>query len=237
MKQLYTGVAIKNISKTNIEQIKIQIPSLERQKEIVEYLEYNDKLIKNLEKEIENNKKQAQQFIRGIVKTSVDNEEEHLTQTDNEEEDLTKISENEDEYNYEEELTKTEEEHLTTTPENENEYNEEDLRKTPDNENEYNEDLRKTPDNEEKKLTTQTDDEEKHLTTQTTQTDDEKHLTQKTQTDDEEKHLTKITQTQTEDNEEKNMNCIFIITKGHRKNEKCGIKTKNNNTFCIKHTK
>jgi hypothetical protein len=226
MKQLYTGVAIKNISKTNIEQIKIQIPSLERQKEIVEYLEYNDKLIKNLEKEIENNKKQAQQFIRGIVKTSVDNEEEHLTQTDNEEEDLTKISENEDEYNYEEELTKTEEEHLTTTPENENEYNEEDLTKTPDNE--------------EKNLTTQTtqtDDEEKHLTTQTTQTDDEKHLTQKTQTDDEEKHLTKITQTQTEDNEEKNMNCIFIITKGHRKNEKCGIKTKNNNTFCIKHTK
>ena len=31
MKQLYTGVAIKNISKTNIEGIKIPIPSLEHQ--------------------------------------------------------------------------------------------------------------------------------------------------------------------------------------------------------------
>ena len=37
MKQLYTGVAIKNISKTNIEGIKIPIPSLDKQKEIVEY--------------------------------------------------------------------------------------------------------------------------------------------------------------------------------------------------------
>ena len=66
MKLLYAGVAIKNISKTNIEGIKIPIPSLEHQKEIVEYCEYNDTLIKQLEKEIENNKKQAQQFIAGI---------------------------------------------------------------------------------------------------------------------------------------------------------------------------
>jgi len=76
MKQLYTGVAIKNISKTNIEAIKILFPSLERQKEIVEYCEYNDTLIKQLEKEIENNKKQAQQFIKGIVKTQVQTEEQ-----------------------------------------------------------------------------------------------------------------------------------------------------------------
>ena len=40
MKQLYTGVAIKNISKTNIEVIKIPIPSLERQQEIVKYLDF-----------------------------------------------------------------------------------------------------------------------------------------------------------------------------------------------------
>jgi len=71
MSQLYTGVAIKNISKTNITNIKIPIPSLERQKEIVDYCEYNDTLIKQLEKEIENNKKQAQQFITGIVKAQV----------------------------------------------------------------------------------------------------------------------------------------------------------------------
>lgn len=69
MKQLYTGVAIKNISKTNIENIKIPIPSLERQEEIVKYREHKDDIIKQLEKEIENNKKQAKQFMEGIVKT------------------------------------------------------------------------------------------------------------------------------------------------------------------------
>ena len=188
MKQLYTGVAIKNISKTNIEQIKIPVPSIERQKEIVEYCEYNDKLIKNLEKEIENNKKQAQQFIRGIIKTHIENEDEDLTQTDNEEEHLTQTD------NEEEHLTQTdnEEEHLTT-----------------DNEEEH-----LTTDNEEEHLT-QTDNETEHLTTQV-----------------EKEHLTK-----TVDNELKNINCIFIITRGNRKNEKCGFKTKNNNTFCKKHTK
>jgi len=56
------------IKKGDIENLKITIPSLERQQEIVEYCEYNDTLIKQLEKEIENNKKQAQQFITGIVK-------------------------------------------------------------------------------------------------------------------------------------------------------------------------
>lgn len=47
---------------------KIIVPSIERQKEIVEYCEYNDTLIKQLEKEIENNKKHAHQFILSIVK-------------------------------------------------------------------------------------------------------------------------------------------------------------------------
>jgi len=41
---------------------------LERQKEIIEYCEYNDTLIKQLENEIENNKKQAQQFFTSIIK-------------------------------------------------------------------------------------------------------------------------------------------------------------------------
>jgi restriction endonuclease S subunit len=40
MKQLYTGVGIKNISKTNIEGIKIPIPSLSKQQEIVNYLDF-----------------------------------------------------------------------------------------------------------------------------------------------------------------------------------------------------
>ena len=37
-------------------EIKIPVPSLERQKEIVRYCEYNDTLIQLLEKEIENRK-------------------------------------------------------------------------------------------------------------------------------------------------------------------------------------
>ena len=56
------------IKKPDIEGLKIVIPPLERQQEIVEYCECNDALIKQLEKEIENNKKQAQQFMTSIVK-------------------------------------------------------------------------------------------------------------------------------------------------------------------------
>ena len=64
--KLKTGVGIPNIRKGTLENLIIPVPSLERQKEIVEYCEYNDTLIKQLEKEIENNKKQAQHFITNI---------------------------------------------------------------------------------------------------------------------------------------------------------------------------
>jgi type I restriction-modification system DNA methylase subunit len=69
------GTAQKNLEMDIFKSIKIPIPSLEHQKEIVEYCEYNDMLVKQLEKEIENNKKQAQQFITGIVKAQVQTEE------------------------------------------------------------------------------------------------------------------------------------------------------------------
>tara|TARA_B100001250_G_scaffold412517_1_gene443935 strand:- start:381 stop:2993 length:2613 start_codon:yes stop_codon:yes gene_type:complete len=62
------GTAQLGINQQNFYKLKIPIPSLEKQKEIVEYCEYNDTLIKQLEKEIENNKKQAHEFITGIVK-------------------------------------------------------------------------------------------------------------------------------------------------------------------------
>jgi type I restriction-modification system DNA methylase subunit/restriction endonuclease S subunit len=75
------GTAQPCISMGKLKSIKISIPSLERQKEIVEYCEYNDTLIKQLEKEIENNKKQAQQFITGIVKAQVKEEVEEQTET------------------------------------------------------------------------------------------------------------------------------------------------------------
>jgi restriction endonuclease S subunit len=64
-----------SLNKKSLEQLKILIPSLDKQKEIVEYCEYNDTLIKLLEKEIENNKKLAQQFITDIIKTKVQEEQ------------------------------------------------------------------------------------------------------------------------------------------------------------------
>jgi len=64
----FIGVGIQHISKEYICNIKIIIPSFECQKKIVEYCEYNDSLIKQLEKDIENNKKQAYEFITNIIK-------------------------------------------------------------------------------------------------------------------------------------------------------------------------
>jgi len=77
------GAAIPKLSIERLMTIKIQIPSVERQKEIVEYCEYNDTLIKQLEKEIENNKKQAQLFIKGIVKAQIQTEEQNDTNSVN----------------------------------------------------------------------------------------------------------------------------------------------------------
>jgi restriction endonuclease S subunit len=64
------GPAQPCISMDKLKSIKIPVPSLEKQQEIIEYCEYNDTLIKQLEKEIENNKKQARQFMSSIVKSS-----------------------------------------------------------------------------------------------------------------------------------------------------------------------
>jgi type I restriction-modification system DNA methylase subunit len=77
------GAQYPAVSFDDFETIKIPIPSLERQQEIVEYCEYNDTLVKQLEKEIENNKKQAEQFITGIVKAQVQTEEQSDTSSVN----------------------------------------------------------------------------------------------------------------------------------------------------------
>jgi type I restriction-modification system DNA methylase subunit/restriction endonuclease S subunit len=77
------GAQYPAVSFDDFETIKIHIPSLERQKEIVEYCEYNDTLIKQLEKEIENNKRLAQQFITCIVKAQVQIEEHDDTSSVN----------------------------------------------------------------------------------------------------------------------------------------------------------
>ena len=78
------GAQYPAVSFDDFETIKIPIPSLERQQEIVEYCENNDTLIKQLEKEIENNKKQAQLFMSGIVKAKVQDNNE-LVDEDKEE--------------------------------------------------------------------------------------------------------------------------------------------------------
>ena len=71
------GAAIPKLSIERLMTLQIPIPSLERQKEIVEYCEYNATLIKQLENEIANNKKQAQQFITSIIQSQVQLKEEH----------------------------------------------------------------------------------------------------------------------------------------------------------------
>ena len=73
-----------HIDMNKFKELKIPVPSLERQQEIVEYCEYNDTLIKQLEKEIENNKKQAQQFITNIIKTHIQEDEIDDTELINE---------------------------------------------------------------------------------------------------------------------------------------------------------
>jgi restriction endonuclease S subunit len=73
MKNLYKGNdgnegcdIIKHISKASIKGIKIPIPSLEKQNEIVEYCENCERNIMQLEKEIENIKKHVQEYIVDI---------------------------------------------------------------------------------------------------------------------------------------------------------------------------
>ena len=69
------GAQYPAVSFDDFEALKIPIPSLKKQQEIVEYCEYNDTLIKQLEKEIENNKKLAHEVINSIIKVKVDEEQ------------------------------------------------------------------------------------------------------------------------------------------------------------------
>ena len=71
-KQIGSGMLGQgSLNKKSLGKIKIPIPSMKRQKEIVNYLLDIDTKNKQLEIEIENNKKQAQLFISGIVKTPI----------------------------------------------------------------------------------------------------------------------------------------------------------------------
>ncbi len=52
-----------HINMNELMNIEIPIPSIEKQKEIVEYLDFNNNLIDNLNKEIDNKKKQSESFF------------------------------------------------------------------------------------------------------------------------------------------------------------------------------
>ena len=62
------GTAQLGINQENFYKLKIPIPPLETQKEIVEYCEHNDKLISELEQSIEKNKESAKSFLDKILK-------------------------------------------------------------------------------------------------------------------------------------------------------------------------
>jgi type I restriction-modification system DNA methylase subunit len=63
----FTGSTIKHISKDYITNIKIPIPSLEKQEEIVNYLDLLNSNIGILKKEIELNKKLAEEFMKSSL--------------------------------------------------------------------------------------------------------------------------------------------------------------------------
>jgi type I restriction enzyme M protein len=68
------GTAQLHIDIDKLMELKIPIPSLKYQQEIVEYCENNDTLIKQLEKEIENNNNQTTQFLTNIIKSQEQDE-------------------------------------------------------------------------------------------------------------------------------------------------------------------
>jgi restriction endonuclease S subunit len=64
----FKGSGIKHISKEYIQKIKIPIPSIEKQKEIIEYLENKENENKRLNEEINLNKKLSEEFLINSLK-------------------------------------------------------------------------------------------------------------------------------------------------------------------------
>ena len=79
--KLQTGTAQPHIYSKNLEKLKIPIPSLKKQKEIIDYCELNNNLIKHLENEITQNKLQANIFLSSIVK-KIKIEQDELNDSD-----------------------------------------------------------------------------------------------------------------------------------------------------------
>ena len=60
-----------SLNKKSLALIDIPIPPIDRQNEIIEYCESNERLILQLKIEIEKNKKQAHQFIASVMKAPI----------------------------------------------------------------------------------------------------------------------------------------------------------------------
>ena len=71
-----------HIDMNKFKQLKIPIPSLQRQQEIVKYCDFNDRLIKQLEQEIEQNKNQAKMCLSNITKIRASGEPEIVFEDD-----------------------------------------------------------------------------------------------------------------------------------------------------------
>lgn len=65
--KLQSGAGQPHVYSRDMSKLKIPIPPLEKQKELVEYCDKNNKLIKQLEEEIERTKQLSQQFISSVV--------------------------------------------------------------------------------------------------------------------------------------------------------------------------
>ena len=76
------GSAQKNLEIDLFKIIEIPIPSLKKQRQIIEYCDRNCKLIKQLENEIENNKRIAKQFLNDILTSSTDLYESEIIEED-----------------------------------------------------------------------------------------------------------------------------------------------------------
>ena len=88
------GTAQPCISMGKLKSIKIPVPPLEKQQEIVAYCESNENLINNLEKEIEQNKKAAELFIKNVLKSKmIDDDDNNINNEHFDEESITEYSE------------------------------------------------------------------------------------------------------------------------------------------------
>jgi len=67
LEQYYYGLNQQSITDEDLFKIEIPIPSIEKQKEIVDYIDSNNDLINSLEKEIEKNKEMAKKLLNDLL--------------------------------------------------------------------------------------------------------------------------------------------------------------------------